>query len=362
MDITSLISLVEQGTAAFSTGNIDHAQQCFLNAARDLLLHARSSTGERRRQHVSQATRLMRKARMLQCSTKDAGYAAQVVEKIDDTPFPITRSEGVSLSDVAGLEEVKRGFNAKFIYPLRNPDAAARYKQTGSGGVLLYGPPGTGKTFLVRALAGELGAPVFIVKPSEIMSKFVGETEQNMAALFEEASRHPVSLIFIDEIDALAPMRTGNGDNVMERLVPQLLAELDGFTQRKNKILFLGATNEPWALDPAMMRPGRFDELCYVGLPERAARHQILANQLTDVPLDQDIDLDQLAEMTDGCSGADLLGLTMKATQTAYIELIETGGERPVNLADFSRALAEMPRSVTPAMLTKFKSFRTGNS
>jgi transitional endoplasmic reticulum ATPase len=253
-------------------------------------------------------------------------------------------------------------FNAKFIYPMRNAEQAARYKQSGSGGLLLYGPPGTGKTLLVRALAGEMGAPVYTVKPSEIMSKWVGEAEQNMAALFAEAASHPVSLVFIDEIDALLPARGGEGGGVMERLVPQILAELDGFERRRNRMLFLGATNEPWAIDRAVLRPGRLDELCYVDLPDQNARRLILESNLDGVPLAQDVDIAHLAEACEGYTGADLFGLAMKATQAAYLELIETGNERPVSQEDFEQVMQGMRRTVTPEMLARYQAFRQGKA
>ncbi len=358
MDIRSVLDQVDLGSGALARGNHEQARQCFLAASLDLLGKARESRGARRDRLIDQANRLMHKARGLGGDGKAQGPGAMPACAGDEGLFPIMRGGELSLDDVAGLQQAKRSFNAKFIYPLRHPEAAARYKQSGSGGLLLFGPPGTGKTFLVRALASEIGAPIFTVKPSDIMSKYVGESEQNLSTLFEQANLHEVALIFIDEIDALAPARKGGSDSVMEQLVPQLLAELDGFERRSNKLLFLGATNEPWSLDAAIMRPGRFDELVYVGLPELEARQQMLVTHLDGVPLDADVAIGEIAEMTEGYTGADLFGISVKATQAAYIELIETGRERPVSLADFEQTLAQTPRSVTRQMLERYAAFR----
>lgn len=359
--LATALEQVDRGTGALARGDRGQARRCFLMASRELLIAAKDAPEEQRTLLMGQANRLLRNAQCLDGGGEAPSVVGPAGATSSSAPFAIAGASGLALADVAGLDEVKRSFKAKFLYPLRHPEAAARYKQTGAGGMLLYGPPGTGKTYLVRALAGELGAPVFTVKPSEILSKWVGESEQNLAKLFEQANHHPAALIFIDEIDALAPARSGGGgDSVMERLVPQLLAELDGFARRSNRLLFLGASNEPWALDPAMMRPGRFDELCFVGLPDSAARETMLAGHLEGVPVSREVKLAELAELTAGYTGADLFGISMKATQAAYVELIETGRERPVDRTDFEQAIAGTPHSVTPRMLQRYQDFAAG--
>jgi SpoVK/Ycf46/Vps4 family AAA+-type ATPase len=187
----------------------------------------------------------------------------------DDREFIPVERPSIRFADIAGLEDVKEDIRLKMIYPYTHPEFAARYRIRRGGGILLWGPPGTGKTMLARAVAGEIEAAFFTVKPSEIMSKWVGDSEHNVARLFSTAREHERSIVFIDEIEALIPARRDAQQGVMTRLVPQILAELEGFaTADQNPILFIGATNEPWSLDPAVLRPGRFDEKVYVGLPD----------------------------------------------------------------------------------------------
>lgn len=350
MNTADITQAIDRGLGALARGDHNQARNCFVDAAKGLLLEAKRNHGSRREHLAAQARRLIEQAARLeqeQGGTEDAG----------DGAFKASRGGAITLDDVAGLDEVKRAFKAKFIYPLRHPEQAARYNQSGGGGILLYGPPGTGKTFLARALAGELQAPVFSVRPSEIMGPYVGESEQNLAELFSEARKHPLAVIFVDEIDALAPSRSGEAHDVMKRLVPQLLAELDGFQRHDNRLVFIGATNEPWSLDPALMRPGRFDELAYVGLPNTRAREQILAANLKEVYLEPGLTPATIAELTEGYSGADLFGLCLNTPQYAYLDLCENGVERPVTLEDFRRAIAAQPPSVTEEMLAKYAAF-----
>ena len=189
----------------------------------------------------------------------------------------------VRFDDVAGLEDVKEQIRLKLIYPFTHPEEAKRFGVRSGGGILLYGPPGTGKTLIAKAVAGELDAAFFTVKPSEIMSKWVGEAEQNVAALFDAARGYERAVIFIDEVESLLPSRGGNS-TVMNRVVPQFLAELDGMAGKHPGLLLIGATNVPWMIDDAAMRPGRFDEKIYVPLPDLPARQRILELNLRGPP------------------------------------------------------------------------------
>lgn len=275
----------------------------------------------------------------------------------------------IRFEDIAGLEEVKEEIRLKMIYPYTHPEEAARYGIKRGGGVLLYGPPGTGKTLLARATAGEIDAAFFTVKPSEIMSKWVGDSEQNIDKLFATARAHERSIVFIDEIEALVPARReAQSGGVMTRLVPQILAELEGFDSAgKNPLLFLGATNEPWSLDPAVLRPGRFDEKIYVGLPDWAARLKMLEIHLKKRPLADDVDLEYLADLTEGYSGADVKNLCEKAAADVFLRAVRGGGGAggagpPISLKDLEAVLAEIRPSVRPADLVRFEAYRRGGA
>ena len=178
------------------------------------------------------------------------------------------RSPSIRFDDVAGLDDVKQDIRLKMIYPFDHADLAAKFGIRPGGGVLLYGPPGTGKTMLAKATAGEIDAAFFRISPADILSKWVGEAEQNIKKLFDAAASEKRSIIFIDEIEALVPARRDEGSSVMQRVVPQILQGMEGFDKKSGQpILFMGATNVPWQLDPAVLRPGRFDEKVYIPLP-----------------------------------------------------------------------------------------------
>jgi transitional endoplasmic reticulum ATPase len=220
---------------------------------------------------------------------------------------------------------------------------------------------------LARAIAGEIDAAFFTVKPSEIMSKWVGDSEGNIQRLFSSARAHERSIIFIDEIEALVPKRreAGQGSNVMGRVVPQILAELEGFdSEKKNPLLFVGATNEPWSLDPAVMRPGRFDEKVYIGLPDVPARRTILDLNLRGRPLEA-VDLDELARKTEGLSGADVKNLCEKAAADAFLRAVRAQPDNgtsvegpPITMDDVLRVLARCKPSVTREDLVRFEQWR----
>lgn len=302
-----------------------------------------------------------------------SGRGRKVKEGKDETKdfIPVERPT-MSFSDIAGLEDVKEDIRLKMIYPFSHPEAAAKYKIRRGGGILLWGPPGTGKTMMARAVAGEIDAAFFTVKPSEIMSKWVGDSEQNIETLFKTARSHERSIIFIDEIEALIPSRRGeSGSPIMKRLVPQILAELEGFgTSDENPLLFIGATNEPWSLDPAVLRPGRFDEKVYVGLPDTPARRKILELNLKGRPLADDVDLDVLAEKTVSYSGADVRNICERAAAECFLKAVKAHkGDGPVDESealpigqdDLLNAIREARPSVTTDDLEKFIEYRDSN-
>lgn len=356
---SEILSCVDAGAGALARGDRKLARTSLLQAARGLYRLARDSSGGKRTGRVDLAGRLYRQVQLIEQGMV-LGGGSPVTNFPDGTASSSTLVQRVEdcLADVMGCEEVKRVFRSKFLYPLRNPGLAATYRQDGAGGVLLYGLPGTGKTMLVRGLTGELGVPIFVIKPAEVLSKWMGDSEKRLAELFGQARRHPAALIFIDEIEALAPSRDGDENNgAMRRLLTQLLTELDGFERRAGKLLFVGATNRPWDVDAALLRGGRFDALAYVPLPEAPARELLLREALEGVPLAADVDFVDLARLTDGYTGAELCALASLAAQMAFLEAIEYGSDRPVRLDDVKTAMNCVHCVATPEMLKRFELF-----
>lgn len=238
--------------------------------------------------------------------------------------------EVVNFGDVGGLGYVKKQINKKIILPYQKPSLFSRFRKKVGGGILLYGPPGCGKTLLARATAGECNAQFFNVAISDILDMYIGESESRLHGVFEQARAQSPAVIFFDEVEALAAKRQHTREATSSKLVSQFLAELDGFAQNNEGVLVLAATNVPWALDPAFRRPGRFDRIIFVPPPDREARRDILSGLLRERPGGDSIEVDALAKITSGYSGADLVNLVETAVDEAIDETIASGEEVPL--------------------------------
>ena len=253
-----------------------------------------------------------------------------------DAEFPTLK-----LADVGGMEEVKRRLQVGFIGPLRNPAVLRAYGRVLRGGLLLYGPPGCGKTYIARATAGEIGARFVPVGLSDVLSMWLGESERHLHELFEAARRNAPCVLFFDEIDAIGLRRSLRRQSAGRNVVNQLLAEMDGVDRGNDGVFVLGATNHPWDVDAALLRPGRFDRVALVLPPDRTARAAILDRRLRSRPV-AGVDLERLAGRTEEFSGADLAHLCDTALEYALEESLAGAGIRPVTARDFERALTEV--------------------
>ncbi|AWR97163.1 CDC48 family AAA ATPase [Acidianus sulfidivorans JP7] len=230
----------------------------------------------------------------------------------------------ITWEDIGDLEDVKSKIREIVELPMKHPEIFQRLGIEPPKGVLLYGPPGVGKTLLARALASEIGAYFTSINGPEIMSKFYGESEERLRQIFSEAEKNAPSIIFIDEIDAIAPKREETTGEVEKRVVSQLLTLMDGIKGR-GKIVVIAATNRPDAIDPALRRPGRFDREIEIRPPDVKARKEILLVHTRNMPLADDVNLDDIAEMTNGYTGADLAALAKEAAMSSLRRFMETG-------------------------------------
>src|SRR5947207_6628031 len=244
------------------------------------------------------------------------------------------------------------------LYPFEHPELAEKFGISAGGGVLMFGPPGTGKTMLAKATAGEIDATFFRVSPADLLSKWVGEAEQNIKKLFDAAAAEARAIIFIDEIEALVPARRDEGSSVMQRVVPQILQGMEGFDKGAGKRgtvpLFLGATNVPWQLDAAVLRPGRFDEKVYIPLPDLPARRKMLEIYLSKRPLDAEVNLDDLATHLEGFSGADIKYICDRAATIPFLKSVATGQEGDIDRQILDDVVADTQKSVNAEMLKRF--------
>jgi transitional endoplasmic reticulum ATPase len=259
----------------------------------------------------------------------------------------------IGWDDIGGLEDAKRELREGIELPLKHPEAFERLGIRAAKGFLLFGPPGTGKTLLAKAVAREAEANFIATKSSDLLSKWYGESERQIARLFQRARQVAPTIIFIDEIDSLAPERGGGlGEPaVTERVVNTLLAEMDGLEELRG-VVVIAASNRPALLDPALLRPGRFDDLVYVPVPDRGGRLHILKIHTARMPLGSDVDIDDLADRTQGYTGADLEDLVRRAGLNALRENLMND---TVSRDDFAKAVKETRASVTEEMGKEYR-------
>ena len=296
------------------------------------------------------------------------GEETEIVVREEPIKEELLRLPQVSYEDIGGLHEEIMKIREMIELPLKHPELFERLGIDPPKGVLLYGPPGTGKTLIARAVANESGASFFTINGPEIMSKFYGQSEENLRKTFEEAEKNSPSIIFIDEIDAIAPKREEVHGEVERRVVSQLLTLMDGLKGR-GKVIVIGATNRPDSLDPALRRPGRFDREIEIGVPDRNGRKEILQIHTRGMPLADDVNLDYLADVTHGFVGADLAALAREAAMNAlrrYLPEIDLDKPIPtevlrkmeVKMKDFKEALKSIEPSALREVLVEIPKVR----
>ena len=258
----------------------------------------------------------------------------------------------VTWNDVGGLQQVKQSLREAVEWPLEKPQVFKRMGIKPPRGILLYGPPGTGKTLIAKAVANESNANFISIKGPEILSKWVGESEKAVRELFKRAKQVAPTIVFLDELDAIAPRRgVYSGSHVTESVVNQLLTSMDGLESMEG-VVVIGATNRPDIIDPGLLRPGRFDRLLLVPAPDKEARIEILKIHTKDMPLDKNVDLKEIAERSEGYSGADLEALCREA---AMIALRKNEKAKKVTLSNFEEAFKIVRGSITKDMIEYYK-------
>ena len=363
--------LYAKAVASLAQGN-DLAAKNYLTAAAGKLSALLSKTeGEERDSIQTWLLDIGAQIEKLRINIENEKLKPQITERIGMTenvgtpkrkPF-LVDTPNVTFDDVAGMYEVKEVVKDKVIYPRLYPHLFKTFKKKSGGGILLYGLPGTGKTMIAKAIAKETGAKMFTVKPSDLLSKWFGNSEKNVKKLFLAARSERNAVIFFDEIEGFAASRDGDNDS-MNRVVGELLTQMQGVTdgEEEERILLIAATNRPWDIDSAFLRPGRFDERIYVPLPDLDARKVIIRNAIVGVPGHEGVDVDALAEETEGFNGADVEYLCEKAKEIAIRRVISGAMKNKQFLKeDFDKALREVRSSVAKKDISRLENWEKEN-
>jgi AAA+ superfamily predicted ATPase len=259
-----------------------------------------------------------------------AGHFEDAPEPLDTT----IEKPKVTFADVGGMESVKENVRLKIIYPLEHAEMYAAYGKKIGGGILLYGAPGCGKTHLARATAGEVKATFISVGISDVLDMWIGNSERNLAEIFDRARANTPCVLFFDEVDALGASRADMRQSAGRHLINQFLSELDGVEKSNDGVLVIGATNAPWHIDTAFRRPGRFDQVVFVPPPDATAREEILRMQLSGKPQEAKIDLGKIAAKLTDFSGADLKAVVDRTVEAKLQEAIKSGRPSPISTKD----------------------------
>lgn len=369
-------TFLKRAKIAEQEGRYSEAVKYYLNASKEMLNLAKMATP---------AVQKIRLEKAKQCKARADKY--QIVEKKIVVSSPkVSNSSQVSsnnkaesqendegklwqkaeipnirFSDIAGLDDVKETIMVRMIYPLKHRNLYDLYKKDTGGGVLLFGPPGTGKTMIAKAIACEVGASFYAVKGSDIVSKWVGESEKNISSLFETARKDDLAIIFIDEVDTLLGKRGEDIHN--DKRVNEFLQQIDGFVGKNPNLLLLGATNRPWDIDSAIMRSGRFSEKIYVELPDLKARKFMFNKNLKGIPMESDIDINYLAKESQGLSGADITEICDRAKVQPLLESVkmqEKGNSDYVALLSMKhikQVMGQISSSCSQNELKRFEEF-----
>ena len=264
------------------------------------------------------------------------------------------------LANVAGLESVKEELKRVIIYPQTHPELYAKFKKPRGGGLLFYGVPGTGKTRIAKEVAREIDAHFIEVKCSSILSRWLGDSEKNIREIFDEARNHKLSIIFFDEFEAIGGVRGSDKHEATSRLVAELLSQIQGFGECESNVILIAATNRPWDIDSAFLRPGRFGTQIYIPLPDEVARRKIVTSELEGLELSSDFNLEEIVSKTNGFNRADVVEFCERLKDEAIKRVILFDGSDVISNEDITTVSSKIRTSVRKQDLEQFKKYIKG--
>ena len=371
-DITILLErykrVHDKAVLAHERGDEDSAKKNFLYAAEIMFEIANKSPGKLKEIRLEKAKVLVELAEKnmskLKISPNEELKKEDITNKSEnDFSFkPKESTVKLFFKDLIGLSEAKEIVKTQMILPLVHPEAYKIYNKKTGGGMILFGPPGTGKTSFAKAIANEAKATFFYVKASDILDKYVGESEKKIASLFNAMGKEKRSVLFVDDMDSLF-MKRGIDHHNDER-VNEFLQQMDGFNSLRGNNMLIGGTNRPWALDSAITRPGRFSRLVFIGLPNFNDRIKMIKKFLEGSPIDKNLNYERIASQTEFYSGADLRELCEQSKVFPLMKFInnnDSDEEKKVYLIsnqDFDKAIKKIPSSINIEELKQFETYK----
>jgi len=318
--------------------NTAEAAKYYLQAAK-LVLDESSNEPGLEDEYIKTANDLYLKAKELKRKRLENTSPGIFDNEFRQAEITDTDDNKIRFRDIGGLKGLKEEIWFKIIEPIKNPDLYRYYGKNIGGGIIMYGPPGCGKSLIAQATANEADITFMHVKCSDLKSKYVGETEKNIAELFDKAREKQPAIIFFDEFESLGGDRT-EAQNYEKSAVSQFLTEMDGIDSQGQQLLLLAATNEPWSIDPALRREGRFGTTIFVPPPDHNARKEIFRRIMRKRPI-ANLNLDELARLTEGFSGADIKAVCEIATDIPLKESLKTRQKRKISMADMKKAISK---------------------
>jgi transitional endoplasmic reticulum ATPase len=332
-------------------GDREEASRLYLKAAEAFLAGSKvTREPDQRKLRTELAETFYERGRFLKAPRRKRireGESPTVEEGEKDYFIPLEVPK-VTFRDVGGMERVKEEIRKAIIHPFSHPELYEMYGKSAGESILFYGPPGCGKTFIAKAAAGETRSSFINVRISDVLNMWAGESEKNIQRVFASAERHKPAIIFFDEIDGIGGRRSSSRSTYAKRLVNEMLIAMDGIQSSKDKILTLAATNEPWALDPALIRPGRFSKLILIPPPDQEARRQIFRLGLEGRRSSEDLDIEALAARTRCYSSADIIQICEEAAEIPLEEALRGNPPRPIDQSDIEGIIAGRRSSLIP--------------
>lgn len=367
---------LNRGIAARDAGDFASAKTQLLLAAETLNKLADVSSGELKKRRQERVISILETVETLGTPPASAGGAKHLPEagraengerrEDTETEWISAKVPEITFKDIAGVEDVKRAARDMIIDPFIYPDLYKKHGLKPGGGIMMYGLPGTGKTSIAKAIAGEVKGKFYIVRNSDIYSKWVGEAERNIRNLFDTARAQERAVILFDDCDAIGGGRNNDNDVTGKKVLTELLVQMDGADSDNKNLLLLAATNAPWNMDGALTRPGRFDRFLEVTLPDVKAREFLFKRELKAAATDN-IDIAELAYLTEGYSGADIVGICNEAKRLSLqrdkdARRNQREENSKITQEDLSKALRNTKSSIRKADRERLEKYKTDNS